>query len=312
MKARSIEYGAKGGVRLIELDVPEPGHGEVLVEGLACGICAADVAMYQHGPYNWGQHGHEGVGRVAQLGPGVTNVKVGDRVSGGGLGFSQWATVRAASLCLINDPKLPDAECILEPVACAVNGLDHCRVRVGDRVALIGCGFMGAMILQGLLRSFADRVIVIEKEPSRLALARQLGAREAYNPADPDWPKRLEELKALPVDTVVDCTGAQPGLDLAAQLCRRGGLINLFGWNKGPRNFDGNAWHLMGFTVVNSSPSAGTRDTFPIAARALSAGLINLKPLISHKVSLDEYPALLEKAARMADGYVKGVVLLGK
>jgi threonine dehydrogenase-like Zn-dependent dehydrogenase len=310
MKARSIEYGNNGGVRLIELEVPEPGHGEALVEGLACGVCAADVAMFQHGPYSWGRHGHEGVGRVVRLGPAVTQVKVGDRVSGGGLGFSQWATVPAAELCLINDPELPDEECLLEPVACAVNGLDHCRLRVGDRVALIGCGFMGAMILQGLLRSFAERVIVIEKEPARLALARQLGAREAYSPADADWPRQLEALKALSLDTVVDCTGAQAGLDLATQLCRRGGLINLFGWNKGPRNFDANTWHLMGLTIVNSSPSAGTRETFPVAARALRAGIIKLKPLISHVVTLDEYPALLEQAARVADGYVKGVVRL--
>jgi threonine dehydrogenase-like Zn-dependent dehydrogenase len=231
-------------------------------------------------------------------------------VSSGALGFSQVANAPAASLYVINDSQLADEHCLLEPVACAVTGLDHCAVRPGDRVALIGCGFMGAMILQGLLRSFADRVIVIEKEPARLALARQLGARDGFSPDDPDWPTRLAELRALSVDTVVDCTGAQAGLDLATQLCRRGGRINLFGWNKASRTFDANTWHLMGFTVVNSSPSAALRDPFPVAVRMLQSGIIQLKPLITHTVSLEEYPRLLPKAVTMEDGYIKGVVKL--
>jgi threonine dehydrogenase-like Zn-dependent dehydrogenase len=292
------------------VEVGEPGTGEVQVQGTACGICAADIHMFQHGPFTWGQHGHEGVGRVVKVGPGVSALKVGDRVSSGALGFAERANVNATSLYAINDPSLADEHCILEPVACAVTGLDHCALRPGDRLALIGCGFMGAMILQGLLRSFAERVIVIEMNPVRLKLARQLGATDVWNPDDADWTERLRELQALGMDTVVDCTGAQAGLDLTTQICRRGGRINLFGWNKASRTVDTNHWHLAGLTIVNSSPSAALRDPFPVAVRLLQAGIINLKPLITHVVPLDEYPRLLSKAVKLEDGYVKGVVKL--
>jgi len=310
MKARSIQYGKNGGVQLIELEVGEPEPGEVQVQGVACGICAADLHMFHHGPFTWGQHGHEGVGRVLKVGSGVQGFQVGDRVSGGGLGFSECTNARATNLYVLNDANLADEHCTLEPVACAVTGLDHCALRAGDRLALIGCGFMGAMILQGLLRSFAERVVVIEKDPVRIKLAKQLGAKEVHDPGDTNWPDRLRELQSLDIDTVVDCTGAQAGLDLATQICRRGGRINLFGWNKATRTVDTSHWHMHGLTIVNSSPSAGLRDTFPVAVRMLQSGIINLKPLVTHVVSLDEYPRLLPKAAKMEDGYVKGVVKL--
>lgn len=310
MKARSIQYGTNGGVELIDLEVGQPGPGEVQVQATVCGVCAADIHMFQHGPFNWGRHGHEGVGRVIKLGANVQGLRVGDRVSSDLLGFTQRSNVAAADLYLINDATLTDEQCLLEPVACAVTGLDHCQLRVGDRTALIGCGFMGAMILQGLLRSFAERVIVIERDAVRLNLARRLGVTEVWSPGGADWAERLRELRELEIDTVVDCTGAQGGLDLATQICRRGGRINLFGWNKSPRTVDTDQWHVQGLTITNSSPSAALRNTFPVAARLLQAGIINLKPLITHIVTLEEYPQLLEKAAKLEDGYVKGVVKL--
>lgn len=228
-------------------------------------------------------------------GPGVSGLKEGDRVSGGALGFDGRANVPATQLHVINDLPQPDELCILEPIACAVTGLDHCLLRPGDRVTLIGCGFMGAMILQGLLRSFAERVMVIEKDPVRLKLAQRLGAKDVWNPSHVNWPERLQELQALGVDTVVDCTGVQAGLDLATQICRCGGRINLFGWNKGSRTVDASHWHMQGLTVVNSSPSAASRDPFPVAIRMLRAGIIDLEPLVTHVVPLEEYPACSRK-----------------
>jgi L-iditol 2-dehydrogenase len=207
-------------------------------------------------------------------------------------------------------PQIPDEYSLLEPVACAVTGLDHCRLRVGDRVALIGCGFMGAIILQGLLRSFAEKIIVIEKEPVRVKLAQRLGATDIASPVAADWPERLRQILSMQIDVVLDCTGAQAGLDLATQICRRGGRINLFGWNKEPRAVDTSHWHVQGLTIINSSPAAALRDPFPVAVRLLESRLIDLKPLITHIVPLREYPHLLEQAARGGNGYVRGVVKL--
>ena len=74
MKARTIEYQPGGGVRLVEVAVADPGPGEVQVRAAACGICAWDLFTYRHGSDvgSAAPPGHEGVGRVIKVGPGVS------------------------------------------------------------------------------------------------------------------------------------------------------------------------------------------------------------------------------------------------
>jgi len=108
----------------------------------------------------------------------------------------------------------------------------------------------------------------------------------------------------------VDCSGAQAGLDLSSKIIRNGGRLNLFGWNHGTGTFPGDLWHMNGLTVVNSAPNSALRDPWPAAIRLLERHFIRLRPLVSHVVTLDEYPALLAKAAARQDGYTKGVVKL--
>ena len=92
---------------------------------------------------------------------------------------------------------------------------------------------------------------------------------------------------------------------------RRGGQINLFGWIKGETaSIDPTAWHLGGFTIVNSSPSAKLRDPFPVAIRLIEKGIIDLQPLVTHVVGLDEYPGLMKEVLEGSSSYIKGVVKL--
>lgn len=311
MKTRSIRYGGPGEIELIELEVSDPGPGEVQVQGLACGICAWDIYVFKHGSAWGSMPGHEGLGRVVKVGPGITHIREGARVTGHGLGFTGLSNVNAWGLHPIPDanPK-PDEHWIVEPVSCVVTGIDHCNLRAGDRVAVVGCGFMGLMILQALGRSLAQQVIAIDIDPRRLELAKKFGATHVFNSAEPGFEQRIDELKALSIDCVVDCTGHQTGLDLSSRIVRRGGRINLFGWNHGTASFPGDIWHMEGITVVNSAPNSALRDPFPPAIRLIESGIIDLGPLVTHVVSLDEYPALLAKAATKQENYIKGVVKL--
>src|SRR4051812_45630597 len=84
-KARTINYAKKELVELLEIDVTDPGAGEVQIEGLACGVCAWDVHVYKNG-VDWPVWpGHEGVARVTKVGPHVGHLKEGDIVTGIGL-----------------------------------------------------------------------------------------------------------------------------------------------------------------------------------------------------------------------------------
>jgi threonine dehydrogenase-like Zn-dependent dehydrogenase len=239
----------------------------------------------------------------------VTGLKEGDRVAGGG--FATLRNLPAGRVYKIPESDLDDQHWIVEPVACAVTGLDHCRVRPGDRVAVIGAGFMGLLILQGLLHAPVDQLVAVDVIQSRLDLARRMGVPETFNASQVARDELVEMLKPRAYDVVVDTTGTQAGLDMATDLVRRGGLINLFGWIKGDAaTFDPTKWHLGGFTVVNSSPSSQLRDPFPPAIRLIQQGIIDLRPLVTHVAPLGQYPALMDEILHGDTGYIKGVITL--
>lgn len=315
MKIRSVHYDRQGRISLVEREVGAPGPHEVLMKGINCGICAWDVATCKQGeamPYP-APPGHEGLAEVVDMGVEVKGVTPGERYAVGG--FQTHFLVHKDELAGRRLPAsdLAPEHWVVEPVSCCVTALDTSNLRVGDRVALIGCGFMGLIILQMLVHSGASEVHAIDVSARRVELAKQIGGdRVQTHVLDPSATADLgAKLKKHELDIVFDTTGAQGGLDLATQAVRPGGQINLFGWIKGTSaRFDPTDWHVHGYTVVNSSPSARVRDPFPPAIRLLASGIVDLRPLVTDVVPMDAYPALMERILKGDDGYVKGVVTL--
>jgi threonine dehydrogenase-like Zn-dependent dehydrogenase len=311
VKARTIKYQPDGSIEFTDVTVGDPAPDEVQVQGLACGICSWDVAQCKLGAKMKAPAppGHEGVGVISKIGSDVTDYEEGDRVAGGG--FQTHRNAPAARLHRIPESDIPAEHWIAEPVACAITGLDHCRLKTGDRVAVVGCGFMGLLILQGLARSNAAQVIGIDIDQRRLDFAKSFGITETHDVSSTDPDTLAEELAARSIDVVVDTSGSQQGLDMATAIVRSGGILNLFGWIKGEAaTFDPTDWHLKGITVVNSSPSARLRETFDPAIRMIHEGLFDLKPLVTHVVPLDDYPQLMSNILEGDPSYVKGVVKL--
>src|SRR5439155_1013397 len=113
-----------------------------------------------------------------------------------------------------------------------------------------------------------------------------------------------DKLRELAIDTVVDSSGSEQGLDLSSRIVNSGGRLNLFGWNHGTATFPGDIWHMRGITVVNSAPASAERNPWPAAIRLLDRGYIKLAPLVSHIVPLRDYPKLLQLAATRGNGYM--------
>lgn len=311
MKSNTMQYENDGSIALIEIDVPDPSAGEIQLAGGACGICSWDVATAKLGNkmQPMAPAGHEGIGTVIKVGADVTGFAEGDRVAGGG--FASVRNLSVERAYKIPDSDLADQFWIVEPVSCAVTGLDHCRIQPATKVAVIGCGFMGQLLIQGLLHSPLGDLIGIDINQDRLDLAAQMGVGELYNLSEIEAADLAPELKEREVDVVIDTTGAQPGLDLATDIVRRGGIINLFGWIKGARaSFDPTKWHLGGFTVINSAPGSRLRDPWPAAIQLIHNGVYDLRSLVTHVVPLEQYPTLMGKILEGEESYVKGVVTL--
>lgn len=312
MRSNTMRYLDNGQIDLIEVDVSDPAESEVQIAAGACGICSWDIATVKlgHDMQPKAPPGHEGVGYVTRVGRKVQGLKEGDRVAGGG--FATLRNVPAERVYKIPDSTVADEHWIVEPVSCAVTGIDHCRIQAGHRIAVIGTGFMGLLILQGLLHSPLDQLVAVDVVQARLDLAMKLGVGETFNSAQLDRQDLVQELKRRDFDVVVDTTGHQAGLDLATDIVRRGGLINLFGWLKGElATFNPSKWHMGGFTIVNSAPGSKLRDPFPAAIRLMHGGIIDLRPLVTHVVPLAEYPDLMRRIVGGDPDYVKGVVTLG-
>jgi len=251
--------------------------------------------------------GHEGVSMVTEVGSKVSGIEPGQYFAYGG-----FQTHMHASPSALKGKRLPDdpgdpATWLAEPVSCCVTAMDTSPLRAGDKVAVVGCGFMGQIILQLLDHSFAAEVHAFDVVEHRLQLVDDLN-RVVKHPLKTD--SSLADMEAA-FDIVYDTTGAQGGLDAAVRMARIGGHVNLFGWLKGTEaSFDPSSWHLKGITVCNSSPSGQLRDPFPAAIRLMAQGIVRLRPLITHEVPMDGYAGLMRSILDGNPDYVKGVVHL--
>ena len=232
----------------------------------------------------------------------------GARVASVALGFDGIKNCSTEDIYVLPESDLADEYWLVEPVSCVVTGLDTAPLRPADNVVVIGCGFMGLMFVQALSQFYTYDLIAIDLVEKRLKLAKSLGAQLTYNPKEIDASELVSELRARSIDVVFDCSGKAAGLNLATKIVRQGGHINLFGCIREEVTINGSEWHGGAFNLVSSSPGAKIRDPFPPAIRFLERVLIDLRPLVTHIVSLEDYPALLKEATSGDGGYIKGVV----
>jgi 2-desacetyl-2-hydroxyethyl bacteriochlorophyllide A dehydrogenase len=329
MKTRSLWYTGPRQLELREIDLPGPGPGEVLVRVSACGICTWDLFIYSGGfqdqvPFPF-YFGHEGIGRVVQCGPGVDlpeNQRVALRESAvigapGGGHLADYSLQPAASLIELPEDDVPDHQFMIEPAACCANALSISPVHPGERVALVGSGYMGSILLQLLMMSPAREVVVFEPRPESLAYVESLPDCSGLQSV----PLRAVDTRAAPpggswadaegvFDVVIEASGVESGFRLADSLVRPGGRLTVFSWLHHPIEFDFGRWHQRGLTVYNSSPAASWDFTrcFHQARELIHAGRIDQSSLVTHVGPPERAPLIYEHGLDKTDGYIKGVI----
>ena len=208
---------------------------------------------------------------------------------------------------------LRDFDLPLEPFGCAFNIFRRSDIRAGQQVAVIGIGFLGAILVK-LASDAGARVVAISRRKESLELARKMGASEVI-PMDDHYEiiRRVGELTGGRLcDRVIEAVGKQWPLDLAAELTGEGGRLVIAGYHQdGPRQVNMQLWNWRGFDVANAherDPNVslqGMRE----AVAAIERGEVDPNILITHRFPLERLGDALNATRDRPANFVKAVVV---
>jgi L-iditol 2-dehydrogenase len=267
--------------------------------------------------YPMGPLGHEGGGTIVEVGSAVDEylgggvVRVGDRV--GSLVYptytDYWVT-DPAHVQPIPEGISFQVGCLYEALGCAGWAAIHQGVKIGDTVAVNGVGFAGNILLQGAIKAGASLVIAVDVQPSKLEVARQLGADVVLNAQEVDPVAAVDEItRGEGVDVAVEAVGGTGvGLVQALRMVRHNGILALYGDNYAP--IDDLCLHRLhedGLEVRNLNAVHYTHlrsvENMREAYRAVQRGVFDLEVIFENSVRyrLDQLPDVFAREAEALD-----------
>ena len=315
MQAAVLEAPATIGLH--EVAIPTPGPGELRIRLEGCGVCASNVEPWEGQPWSSfpgepGGMGHESWGVVDAVGSEVTGFAIGDRVAAlAGKSYAPYDVARADMTVKLPEA-LRDRAFPGEPLGCAMNIFRRSDVQAGQWVAIVGIGFLGA-VLTRLATDAGATVIAISRRESSLDLARRYGAAEVVPMHD--HYAIIEQVKALTggrgCERVIEAVGKQWPLDLAGELVAEGGRLVIAGYHQdGPRQVSMQMWNWKGIDVANAherDPAVQMRGLRE-AVEAVASGRLDPEPLYTHRYPLEQLGEALAATRDKPDGFVKALI----
>lgn len=302
MKGKCLKLLSKNNVDIFDFDVPMPGPGQVLIENdftaVSAGTELANIMMLPN-TYN-SINGYSGCGRIIELGEGVSNVKLGDRVIDNWGSHKSHNIKNANELTLVNDDRISSLEASFVLIATfPMHGLRRTKLELGESAMIIGQGLLGLFAVQFAALSGAVPVVVSDLNPKRLELSRQLGADYAFSPAEEDYVKKvIAATDGKGVDCIVEVTGAAVAMRQALECAAMFGRISLLGCTR-VSDCDIDFYQLVhkrGVTLVGTHTAARPRvesssgfwterDEMKAVMKLISHGKLKVKPIISDIIS---------------------------
>jgi threonine dehydrogenase-like Zn-dependent dehydrogenase len=293
--------------------VPEPGAGEVRMQIQGCGLCGSNLAPWQglpwlHYPLAAGELGHEAWGIVDRVGEGVDGLQLGQRCAFlSSRAFAEYCVTSAATL--VSAP----AEAAIFPgeaLGCVFNIARRAEIRPGGNAAVIGVGFIGALLIQ-LASKVGARVIAVSRRPFSLEIAERMGATDIVSTGDAQAAARqvMELTNGAGCERVIEAAGTQASLDLASGIVGCGGRLIIAGYHQdGPRQVNLQSWNWRGIDVINAHERSVERNVAGVraAADAIAAGTLDPTPLYTHEFSLAQCGEAFETLSKRPVGFVKG------
>jgi threonine 3-dehydrogenase len=303
--------------------VPALGARDVLIKVTAAGVCGTDRHIWEWDDWAAGRipvgitTGHEFVGKVVAIGPAVSRVSVGQRVSGEshispGTGFN--ARTGAAHIademvilgvdrdgCFAEYVSIPEDNiwpihasipdhiaAIHDPLGNAVHTVMEAGVSA-QNVLITGVGIIGLMAVTVARAAGASRIFVTDVDPRRLAIAKQLGATEAFDGREAGWVEYVKKNTHNGVDVLLEMSGAAPAINAGFSALRPGGTAALLGIPSKPFAFD-----LTNHVIFKGCKLLGINgrkmfQTWYQMESLLLGGRLNLEPIITHQLPMQDF-----------------------
>lgn len=306
---RGVGLVALGQVDAVDLPVPDPGPGQVLLRVEACGLCGSDLHLVEIGALPpRSVLGHEVCGTVVAAGPG-TDAVLGQRravwpllacrscpacqagmphrcasprrigIGGSPGGFAEYLLADAETSLPVADGVDDVTAALTEPLAVGLHAVRLSRLRPGDRCLVVGAGCIGLMVLQCALLAGAVEVSVVERAPQRRAAAQRFGAAQVLTAEEAQAPGAVS-----PVDVAFECAGARGTLQLCAELTRpRGEVVGVGVATEETLRIP--VWLTKELTLRLAYETA---DVFPLALRLLEEGRLHPAEMVSRRATLEE------------------------
>jgi len=341
MKAIVKENTGKGAI-IKDVEMPVLEDGEVLIKIKAAAICGTDLHIYNWN--SWAQStniklpkilGHECSAEVVEVGQGVKTLKIGDYVAcethipcgqcyqckngeqhicqnlamfsihTNGC-FAEYAKIPAK--CAVKIPKTihPYIGAVLEPLGTAVRANVEIQSS-GRNIAVIGCGPIGLMAVSVAKAFGAANIFAVDINDYRLEIAKKVGATEVINSSEVNSAEKILELThGVGVDAFIDASGNTFAILDGFKGLRKGGSAALIGLPSKPLEID-----LVSQVIFKEAKIIGIHgrkmyDTWTVMSNLLDKGLLNIDPIITHVLKLEEF----EKGFDIAEQGMGGKVIL--
>jgi (R,R)-butanediol dehydrogenase / meso-butanediol dehydrogenase / diacetyl reductase len=311
-----LYYGSEN-AKVEEIPEPEVKPGTVKIKVKYTGICGTDLHEYHEQMYVTQTPmilGHEFAGEVVEIGEGVNNYHVGDRVvvepiwgcgecvscqdgyyntceslQAYGLhhpgGFAEYVVVREKNLFLLPGHLNYDLAALVEPTAVAMQAVKSSAIKIGDKVAIFGAGPIGMLLAQCAKATGASQIIIVEIEKERQQLALEMGADFVIDPTKEDAVQKIKELTTKGADVAFEASGAESAFRSGLDCLRPNGELMIVSVYKKPVSYSP---LLQQKEMKKILASRAYKNLFPDVIALLEKGVINVKPIITSKIKLED------------------------
>jgi L-iditol 2-dehydrogenase len=335
MVMKSVRLEAVGQIYTRETAKPSPCPDELLVRVEACGVCGTDRHLL-HGEFPCTPPvtlGHEFCGIIEGTGSEVLGFAIGERITGDpnihcgrcdmcqagrinlcrnlraiGIhrdgGFADYVLVPQKQAYLLPASLNPLHGAFCEPLACCIHGVDMAKIKTGGSVIVLGGGVIGMLVVQLTRLAGATSVVMVTRQASKRKLAETLGATSSFSPQESDPVQRLPG----GADVVIECAGVPETVALAPKLARSGGTVVILGVLPQGAKVEIEPFDIL-FRELAILGSFINPHTHARAAQMIASGVINVDPLISRTVTLDEAPGVIRNPPQ--PGEIRALVVPG-